>query len=128
MESSLEPKVFVVDDDVMICRALERLLRSAGHTVEVFTSPESFLEHARVPEGSIVILDVRMPSMSGPEVMERLIARGSSSRIFFVTADDDALVRRSVLAAGACGWFTKPLDGETLLAAVGNSARGRAQG
>jgi FixJ family two-component response regulator len=126
MDRSLDPKVFVVDDDVTICRALERLFRSAGHAVEVYTSPEEFLERAHVPEESIVILDVRMPAISGPEVMARLAARGATSKIFFVTADDDAIVRSSVLAAGACGWFTKPLDGEALLAAVGSIGRGRA--
>jgi FixJ family two-component response regulator len=112
------PTVFVIDDDVMVCKALERLLRSAGYGVETFTSAESFL--ARYPRhvSGALILDVSMPAMSGPELQARLSAMDSDLHILFISAIDDARVRDAVLAAGARHWFTKPLDGEALLAAL----------
>jgi FixJ family two-component response regulator len=123
MANPFVPKVFVVDDDETICRALERLLRSAGHSVETYTSAEQLLARSPLPEGSALVLDVRMPEISGPRLMQELAERHSSLRIFFITADDDVSIRKSVLAAGACGWFTKPVDGESLLAAIGAPAR-----
>lgn len=125
VRKSLEPTVFVVDDDVTICRALERLLRSAGHAVETFTSAEAFLERRPVPEEGALVLDVHMPAISGPELQAQLAARGSKLRIFFISALDDGPTRAGVIAAGARGWFTKPLDGESLLAALGTPARAR---
>jgi len=122
MRSAYVPKVLVVDDDETLCRALERLLRSAGHTVETYTSPLDFLASSRRPAGSVVLLDVRMHELSGPEVMQEL-EEEPSLRIFFMSAADDSLIRRSVLAAGARGWFTKPIDGEALLAAIGAPAQ-----
>lgn len=117
------PTVFVVDDDATICRALERLLCSAGHAVETFTSPEAFLARRPLPLEGVLIVDVRMPAISGPTLQRRLIAAGSNLAIYFISAVDDAPTREGVLAAGARGWFTKPLDGESLLAALASSAR-----
>jgi FixJ family two-component response regulator len=114
-----EPMVFVVDDDAAVCRALERLFRSAGHRVETFTSPEAFLARRPWPMSGAVLLDVRMPGVSGPEVQRRLAARGSDLAVYFVSAEEDRPTREYVLAAGARGWFRKPLDGESLLAALG---------
>jgi FixJ family two-component response regulator len=115
--------VFVVDDDATICRALERLLRSAGHAVETYTSPEDFLARRPFPLEGALILDVRMPVISGPELLERLVSSRSDLAIYFMSAVDDALMREGVLASGARGWFTKPIDGDALLAALGPPAQ-----
>jgi CheY-like chemotaxis protein len=111
--------VFVIDDDATVCKALERLLRSAGFDVETFTSAEDFLERDPRPASGALILDVSMPGMSGPELQARLAALDSDLRIVFITAIDDERVRNAVLAAGAQHWFTKPIDDAALLAALG---------
>jgi FixJ family two-component response regulator len=67
----VEPTVYIVDDDVSVCRALRRLLKSAGHTVEVFNSAELFLE-ANPPGPGCMVLDIRMPGLSGLELQAEL--------------------------------------------------------
>lgn len=124
-ESDNAATVFVIDDDVMVCKALERLLRSAGYDVETFTSAEAFLAREPRPASGALILDVSMPVMSGPELQARLAATHSELRILFISAIDDARVRDAVLAAGARHWFTKPLDDEALLAALGAAGCGQ---
>jgi len=118
-----QPTVYVIDDDVTLRRAIERLLRSAGHAVETFGSAEEFLARRPLPEEGALIVDVRMPSITGPELQEELIARRSSLAIYFISAVDDATTRKRVLDAGARGWFTKPLDGESLLHALAGPER-----
>lgn len=108
--------VFIVDDDPTVCRALARFLRSAGLSVETFASAEAFLARQPLAEQGALILDVCMPSTSGPELQAELVARGTRLSIHFMSALDDDHVRESVLAAGARSWFTKPVDGEELLA------------
>lgn len=115
-DSLSRPAVFIVDDDPTVCRALARLLRSAGHLVETFGSAQAFLARDPLPEHGTLILDVCMPGTSGPELQAELCARGSGLSIHFMSALDDAHVRDHVLAAGARSWFTKPIDGEALLA------------
>ena len=104
--------VFVVDDDATICRALERLLRSAGRAVESFPSAEAFLARTPAPNTGWLLVDVCMPQMSGPELQARLTARGSVLQVIFMSALDDQHVRASVLSAGARRFFSKPVDGE----------------
>lgn len=114
--------VYVVDDDTTIQRALERLLRSAGHAVETFGSAEAFLARAELPARGTLLLDVRMPGMSGPELQAHLLDQGYDPRIFFISSVDDEHVKDAALSAGALGWFSKPLDGAALLAAIGAAA------
>jgi FixJ family two-component response regulator len=115
-----DPSIFIVDDDVMLARALARLLRSAGHEVEMFHSAAAFLAREPVPAAGFLLLDVSMPGMSGPELHEKLRQRGSQLRVHLMSALDDARTRERALAAGVCAWFAKPVDTDALLAAVAN--------
>jgi FixJ family two-component response regulator len=112
------PTVFLVEDDVMVLRALARFLRSAGHVVETFASAEEFLARKPVAEDGLLLLDVSMPGTSGPQLQTLLRARGSRLQFHFMSALDDRSVREAVLGAGARSWFTKPIDGDALLAAL----------
>jgi FixJ family two-component response regulator len=116
--TSAPTQVFVVDDDRTLRQALERLLRAVGYVVETFASAEEFLGSGRAGSEGALITDVRMPGMGGPALYMRLARDGSTLRTFLISAVEDEQVRASVLAAGACGWFTKPLDEETLVAAL----------
>lgn len=111
-------RVFVVDDDPTIRRALERLLRSAGHAVETFASAKEFLARSPRPTAGALILDARMPGMSGLDLQRRLALERCRLPIFFLSSVDDARTRATAIAEGALAWFSKPLDAEVLLAAL----------
>jgi len=111
-------RVFVVDDDDTLRQALERFLRSAGFQVETFRSAEEFIDSGKSAATGALVVDVRMPGMGGPALQRQLDRAGSPLRTFVISAVDDDNVREDVLASGACGWFTKPLDGEALVTAL----------
>ncbi len=111
-------RIAVVDDDASIRKALERFVRSHGFDVETFAGAEQFLAGAepRMPE--CLILDVRMPGMSGLELQEALGRAGRHVPIVFITAHDDEQARRKALAAGAVAFLKKPFDDQALLHAL----------
>lgn len=110
--------VFVVDDDPSIRRGLDRLLRSAGYSVEVFESAQDFL--ARPPYGGTgcVILDVQMPRTTGPELHSQIAEKGISLPVVFLTAHGDVSTVVSAMKKGALDFLEKPADDEILLEAV----------
>jgi FixJ family two-component response regulator len=116
MESASE-LVYVVDDDRRVREALAALLRANGRNVQAFNSGEEFLDAARRNIVACVILDLRMPGMSGLEV-QKLVSRDSQIPIIFITGRGD--VPSSVLAmkGGAFDFLIKPLDEEALMHAV----------
>ena len=85
-----EPTVYVVDDDPSVTKGLARLLKSAGYNVETFSSSRVFLQADPRSEGpACLILDVKMPGLSGVELQERLLLRGSAMPIVFITGHGD---------------------------------------
>ena len=112
------PRVFLVDDDLSARRGLARLLRAAGYDTLDFVSAGEFLD-AFDPEASgCLVLDARMPGMSGEELQAELVARGARLPIIMITGDDDSETRRQALAMRAAGFFRKPVDGTALLDAI----------
>ncbi len=118
------PVVHVVDDDASICRALERLLRSAGYDVVTHTSVVEFLEAPRPSPPSCLVLDVRMPMVDGLTLLRRLTAEGSTIPAIFITAHDDAKTRAEAREAGGMCYLTKPFDDEAFLGAIRESLSG----
>ena len=112
------PTVFVVDDDLSVRRGLDRLLRSAGYRVETFGSALEFLDHGGVDDGGCLVLDIRMPGLSGFDLHQALIARGSPLPIIFITGHGDIPMAVRAIKAGAADFLTKPFDDTALLAAV----------
>jgi CheY-like chemotaxis protein len=110
--------VVVIDDDESIRDSVKTLLRSAGHTVATFESAEEFLESAATIETGCLILDVRMPGMDGPQLQSRLNDGNSRLPIIFITAHDDAPLRRRVIQAGAIDLLHKPFAPGELLSMV----------
>jgi len=110
--------VFVVDDDESVRKALKRLIKSAGFEVEAFASAEDFLNcgHRDVP--GCLILDVRMPGLSGLELQSELAASGSKMPVIFITARDDEQARLQAMRAGAVAFLQKPFDDQALLGAI----------
>ena len=111
-------RISVVDDDESVREALRGLLRSVGFQAELFASAEEFLRSGRLPDTTCLILDVRMPGMSGVELQERLIATSSAVPVIFMTAHGDEDARARALERGAVDFLRKPFSDEVLLGAI----------
>ena len=115
--------VFVVDDDQSARNGLVRLLRSAGHDARPFASADEFLDACGPETSGCLVLDARMPGLSGRELQTELKARCAGLPIIFVTADDGPETRRMAQEIKAVGFFRKPVDGAALLDAIGWALR-----
>lgn len=116
--SEPEATVFVVDDDPSVRRGLERLLRMAGHRVETFASAREFLERPEHAGPRCLVLDVRMPGLTGLDLQEALREAGLRLSIVFITGYGDVRASVKAMKSGAVDFLTKPLDEGTLLAAI----------
>jgi FixJ family two-component response regulator len=115
----MKPRVvFVVDDDESARSGIARLLRTAGHDVRAFDSAEEFLDAYDPETFGCMVLDARMPGMSGEELHAELKARGVQLPIIVVSADDDPETRRAAHRMNAAAFFRKPVDGSALLDAI----------
>lgn len=112
------PTVFIVDDDDAICDGLCNLLESVGIDAERFGSAEAFLARSLEDRPGCLLLDARLPGMTGVEFQERLIQAGTRIPIIFMTAHGDVPMVRKVMKAGAVEFLTKPFEKEELLAAI----------
>jgi FixJ family two-component response regulator len=112
------PTVFIVDDDDAICDGLCNLLESVGIDAERFGSAEAFLARSLEDRPGCLLLDARLPGMTGVEFQERLIQAGIRIPIIFMTAHGDVPMVRKVMKAGAVEFLTKPFEKEELLAAI----------
>lgn len=110
--------VSIVDDDRAVRDAIGNLLDSAGLDVEAFASAEEFVNSDRPKDDFCLILDVRLPNMSGLELQRYLSDRARPVPIIFITGHADAAVREQAMRDGALGFFYKPFDSEALLNAV----------
>jgi FixJ family two-component response regulator len=110
--------ICLLDDDLSILKALERLLKSDGFHVERFHEPAAFLSAVGKSPCRVAILDVWMPDMNGLEVQAALRKDCPETRIIFISGRDDPSVRQTALEAGAFGFLSKPFDDEVLLQLV----------
>jgi len=119
MVSKWVPKmVAVVEDDESYRLAMQRLLKSAGFSVQTFTSAENFLESGWQRETGCLIADIRMPGMSGLDLQARLNADHCPIPIIFVTAHGDEKMRLQAMRGGAVKFLAKPFDAAILLEGV----------
>jgi two-component system response regulator FixJ len=110
-----------VIDDASLRRALQRLLQSAGFTVETFGTAREFLDGDYWGRTGCLVLDIHLPGMSGIELQEYLAASRVPIPIVFITAHDDVSTRERVSRAGAVGYLRKPFDQDTLIEAIGRA-------
>lgn len=111
-------RVFVVDDDVTVLRAVERLLRSSGLAVETFTSPASFLERLPYEGTACLVLDMRMPELSGLDVQGAIASRAITMPTIFLSGASDVPAAATAMRKGAVDFLVKPVDEQELLDAV----------
>jgi FixJ family two-component response regulator len=115
----MAPLVSVVDDDVSVRRSLDRLLRSVSLEVRVFASAEEFLDSDHPRKADCLILDVRLPGISGVELHRRLLARRCNVPVIFITAHgSDDRARSEAASDWTVAYLTKPFSGDELLDAV----------
>jgi FixJ family two-component response regulator len=110
--------ICLLDDDLSMLKALDRLLKSDGFNVERFSEPAVFLAAMAITPAKVAILDVWMPDMSGLEVQAVLRKDSPETRIIFISGRDDPSVRQTALENGAFGFLSKPFDDEVLLQLV----------
>ena len=110
--------IAVVDDDASMRGALRRLLRSVGFRAAEFASAEEFLQAGQLQDTACVIVDVRMPRMSGPELQRHLATIQCPVPLIFITAHGDDEARARALRAGAVDFLYKPFREEVLLRAI----------
>jgi FixJ family two-component response regulator len=110
--------VSIVDDDESLRRSVRNLLTSGGFPVETFGSAEAFLQSAQRRNTACLVLDQRMPGMSGLDLLMHLVATGSRIPVIILTAHSNDGARRRALQAGAVAFLGKPFQGEALLGAV----------
>ncbi|MBL0167668.1 MAG: response regulator transcription factor [Propionivibrio sp.] len=115
--------VFVVDDDAAVCDALGMLLRTAGMEVETFRSAASFLKELRPGQTGCLVLDIRMPGMSGLDLQDELHRRKIYIPIVFLTGHGDVPMAVRALKKGAVDFIEKPHEAERLVLAVLNALR-----
>ncbi len=121
--SDNKPFVAIVDDDEAVCKALGRLLRSAGLAVLCCASGEEFLRSLAEREPDCVILDIDMPGMTGFGVQAHLAEQHRAVPVVFLTAADDPADRQAALRGGAVAYLVKPCGDEALLAAISAAVR-----
>src|SRR6476659_9408799 len=113
-----ERLVAVIEDDESYRVAVQRLLKSAGLSVQSFGSAEAFLNSGQQHETGCLISDIRMPGMSGLELQSKLNSDHCPIPTIFITAHGDEKMRMQAMRGGAVKFLAKPFDGETLLEAV----------
>lgn len=110
--------IAVVDDDEPFREAMTSLMKSLGFEVEEFSSAESFLGSGRLENTSCLIANVQMPTMSGIDLHQQLVASGRAIPVILITAYPDDQVRARALAAGVVCYLSKTFDDEALLGFV----------
>jgi FixJ family two-component response regulator len=107
--------VYVIEDDESVRRAFAILLQSAGFHVQVFSSADEFLEWEVLSDNSCIILDMRMPGISGLEFLKKLASRSNKPHVIVVSAYDDGQTLEIATELGAIAFFRKPVDGQALI-------------
>lgn len=111
-------KVYIVDDEEPMRDSLTWLLEGEGYATQSFASAEAFLDELRDDMAGCLLLDVRMPAMSGLELQERLKAMGNHLPVIFITGHGDVPMAVSALQHGACDFVQKPFDDRDLIARI----------
>lgn len=110
-----DPTVFVIEDDPAIADAIRWLLNTVGLNVELFSNGQTYLDIHDTTRRGCLVIDVRMPGMSGLELQERLVQRNNPIPIIIITGHGDIPMAVRAMQAGAFNFITKPFNDQTLL-------------
>ena len=115
------PTVFIIDDDPSARRGLSRLIQAAGMSVMTYESARDFLDQARHDGHGCIVLDVKMPGLSGLDLQAQMIKAGNSLPIIFVSGHSDVPIAAVAMKKGAVDFLTKPVDRDHVLKAIAES-------
>lgn len=118
-----KPTVYIVDDDDAVRRGLTALLAAKGFAVEAFASADAFLAIGPPYAGGCVLIDIRLPKMSGLELQREMKRRGMALPVIIITGHGDVPVAVAALKAGAVDFLEKPFDSESILGAIDEALR-----
>jgi FixJ family two-component response regulator len=118
MTARTAPLVFIVDDDASVRKSLARLVRAAGFDVETFASARDFLARPRYDGPSCLVLDVRMPGLTGLDLQEALATAGRRLPVVFITGHPDVWAQVKAMKGGAIDFLSKPVNDQDLLDAI----------
>src|SRR6201993_1492289 len=118
MKSAAVPTVFIIDDDRSMRQAIQDLVESVGLRAEAYATGQEFLRRQRTSEPSCLVLDVRLPQMSGLDFQRQLADTGIQIPIIFITAHGDVPMSVRALKSGAIEFLTKPFRDQDLLDAI----------
>jgi FixJ family two-component response regulator len=121
MATKLSQVVFVVDDDASMRNAIGRLLGAVGLAVQTFSSGQEFLNSELADAAGCLVLDVRLPGLSGLDLQKEMAARGIHYPIIFITGHGDIPMSVQAMKAGAVEFLTKPFRDQELLDAITQS-------
>jgi two-component system response regulator FixJ len=107
-------RIFIVDDDESVCRALKVLLRTFDFEAQTFNSAKSFFATVSPDAPGCLLLDIHMPEMDGWSTQKKIMDSGSKRPVIFISAEKPELAVDRALKAGAKGFLQKPVDGQTL--------------
>ena len=113
-----DPTVFIIDDDPSARTGLTRLVRAAGMKVESFSSAKDFLSSGKLEGPGCIVLDVKMPEMTGPELQDELGGADYCMPIIFLSGHGDVHTTAEAMKKGAVDFLTKPVDKDDLLEAI----------
>ena len=116
--ASVGREIIVVDDDMSMSQAIERLLAAAGCKARIFASAEDLLQSSSSAGAAVLILDIQLPGMSGLDLCRRLLAAGEVPPVIFITGKDRPGTRDEALRSGAVAYLTKPFAGQELIRAI----------
>ena len=116
-----EPVVFVVDDDESVRKALKRLIKSVGMNVETFATARDFMSRPQYEGPSCLVLDVRMPGLSGFDLQEELAKAGLTMPIIFITGHGNIPMSVRAIKDGALDFLEKPFEDQALLDLIQNA-------
>jgi FixJ family two-component response regulator len=111
-------RIFVIDDDLSVCKGLSRLLHSCGYVTESYTSAADYLQREPFDGIACIILDVHMPQLNGMDLQQKLVAQNNTLPIIFLTAHGDVPLAVDAMKQGADDFLTKPVGEKILLDAV----------
>ena len=120
--------ISIVDDDDSLRNSLDNLIRSVGFRAQGFSSAEAFLNSNQLHDTACLILDVRMPGMSGLDLQRQLVATHCRIPITFITSQEDDNARTRALEAGAVDFLYKPFREEALLNAIHTALKSKVDG
>jgi len=118
MPETIKPVVYIVGDDESVRRAMQKASSIAGFDVQPFVAGQEFLDSGYQEQNSCLVLDIQLPGLNGLDLQQKLLDRGSTIPVIFITAFDSEETRQEARNLGAAGYFQKPIDARALLDSI----------